>query len=271
MSGGDYGPQREAIDFSTIERIIMYYHVRLDLIRHDGRVDQGACMECSFRFLRKALEMIKRDFGGMAKYWRIEDLTEPTTDIISLESPLHDALLSTHQYIVLTFKDDVKHIEKYDHIQFFIVARDEGERPPQFAFSKEDEAAINEVGQSQRTFVDIFENPIDINCVASINCRYDKWKAFGGRERDLFKGMVVQEKSGVLSLVFAGESKRGGSVSLGMERIDKTMIENVIPSIRDGHALLGFIVRLTNGDSLSLTFSIKNKRPDQVGRHDVTM
>lgn len=248
----------------------MYYHVRLDMIRHDGRVDQGACMECSFRSLRKALEMIKRDFDVMAKSWRILDLTEQTTDVLSLESPLHEALLSTYQYIVLTFKDEVKLIEKYDHLEFFVVIRDEVEKPPEFAFSEEDELAIDEAGLPQSFFVDLFENPIDINCVTSTNCRCDKWESFSGRKMDVFKGVVVQEKSGDLSLVFAGEYKNGRAVSLGIERIDKTMIENVIPSVRDGHALLGFIVRLTNGDSLYLTFSIKNKMPNRDGQHDET-
>ena len=244
----------------------MYYHIRLDMIRHDGRVDQGACLDGSFRSLHKALEMIKRDFSGMAKYWRIEDLTEPTSDILDLESALHDALLSTHQYIVLTFKDDVNLIERCDHLQFLVAARDENENPPKFAFSVEEELAIDCEGVSQRAFVDLFENPIDVTCVDRIDYLY-KSESFKGMRKELFRGIVIKEKSGGVCLVFAGENMSERPISLGVERVDKTMIEKIHPSTPDGTALHGFIVRLINGDSLYLTFSIKSMNPTCGGKH----
>ena len=59
-----------------------------------------------------------------------------------LENELKVALESTYQFIVMTFKDGVSAIEKYDHYEFFIVMRDETERPPTFSFSENDEASI---------------------------------------------------------------------------------------------------------------------------------
>ena len=235
----------------------MYYYIRLDIIRHDGRVDQGACLEGSFRSLHKALEMVNRDFGGMAKYWRIEDLTEPTADILDLESTLHEALLSTHQYIVLTFKEDIKLVEKCDHLQFLIAIRDENKIPPKFAFSEEEEMSIDGEDVPHRTFVDLFENPIDVNCVDRIDYLY-KSESSRGMKNEFFRGIVIKEKSGGVYLIFAGENERERPISLGVERVDKTMIEKILPSTPDGTALHGFIVRLINGDSLYLTFSIKH-------------
>ena len=120
----------------------MYYHVRLDKIFHDGCIDMDARIEWDFRSLKKALAMIGREFGADAACWRIQDLTDRTLDIMRLENELKVALGSSYQFIVMTFKDGVSAIEKYDHYEFFIVMRDEAERPPTFAFSEADEASI---------------------------------------------------------------------------------------------------------------------------------
>ena len=120
----------------------MYYHVRLDKIFHDGCTDMDARIEWDFRSLKKALAMIGREFGADAACWRIQDLTDRTLDIMRLENELKVALGSSYQFIVMTFKDGVSAIEKYDHYEFFIVMRDEAERPPTFAFSEADEASI---------------------------------------------------------------------------------------------------------------------------------
>ena len=120
----------------------MYYHVRLDKILHDGCTDMDARVEWDFRSLKKALAMIGRDFGADAACWRIQDLTDRTLDVMRLESDLKVALESTYQFIVMTFKDGVSTIEKYDHYEFFIVMRDETERPPAFSFSEKDEESI---------------------------------------------------------------------------------------------------------------------------------
>lgn len=120
----------------------MYYHVRLDKILHDGCTDMDARVEWDFRSLKKALAMIGREFGADAACWRIQDLTDRTLDIMRLDNELKVALESTYQFIVMTFKDGVSAIEKYDHYEFFIVMRDETERPPTFSFSETDEASI---------------------------------------------------------------------------------------------------------------------------------
>ena len=49
---------------------------------------------------------------------------------------------NTYQTVILTFKDGVSEIEKYDHYDFFFVIRDEAERPPKYSFSEDDESAI---------------------------------------------------------------------------------------------------------------------------------
>ena len=120
----------------------MYYHVRLDKILHDGCTDMDARVEWDFRSLKKALAMIGREFGADAACWRIQDLTDRTLDIMRLENELKVALESTYQFMVMTFKDGVSAIEKYDHYEFFIVMRDETERSPTFSFSETDEASI---------------------------------------------------------------------------------------------------------------------------------
>ena len=120
----------------------MYYHVRIDKMFHNGRTDIDARVEWDFRSLKKALAMIGREFGADAACWRIQDITDRTLDIMRLENELKVALESTYQFIVMTFKDGVPTIEKYDHYEFFIVMRDETERPPTFSFSETDEASI---------------------------------------------------------------------------------------------------------------------------------
>ena len=120
----------------------MYYHVRLDKIFHDGCTDMDSRIEWDLRSLEKALAMIGREFGADAACWRIHDITDRTLDIMRLENELKVALESTYQFIVMTFKDGVSAIEKYDHYEFFIVMRDEIERPPTFSFSENDEASI---------------------------------------------------------------------------------------------------------------------------------
>ena len=120
----------------------MYYHVRLDKTFHNGCTDMDSRIEWDFRSLKKALAMIGREFGADAACWRIQDITDRTLDIMRLENELKVALESTYQFIVMTFKDGVSAIEKYDHYEFFIVMRDETERPPTFSFSENDEASI---------------------------------------------------------------------------------------------------------------------------------
>ena len=120
----------------------MYYHVRLDKIFHDGCTDMDSRIEWDLRSLEKALAMIGREFGADAACWRIQDISDRTLDIMRLENELKVALESTYQFIVMTFKDGVSAIEKYDHYEFFIVMRDEIERPPTFSFSENDEASI---------------------------------------------------------------------------------------------------------------------------------
>lgn len=82
----------------------MYYHIRLDKIKHDACTDMDARRVWDFRSLHAALEMIKREFGSMAQSWSICDLTEQTEDIFKLEPILEKALPSVHQYLVMLFR-----------------------------------------------------------------------------------------------------------------------------------------------------------------------
>ena len=149
----------------------MYYHVRLDKIFHDGCTDMDARIEWDFRSLKKALAMIGREFGADAACWRIHDITDRTLDIMRLENDLKVALESTYQFIVMTFKDGVSAIEKYDHYEFFIVMRDETERPPTFSFSENDEASIT---APEVVFEpDVRKDLVDILCSFDITDKFD--------------------------------------------------------------------------------------------------
>lgn len=108
----------------------MYYHIRLDKIKHDACTDMDARRVWDFRSLHAALEMIKREFGAMAQSWSICDLTEQTEDIFKLEPILEKALPSVYQYLVMLFKEGESAAEKYNHYEFFVSLRDENERPP---------------------------------------------------------------------------------------------------------------------------------------------
>jgi len=120
----------------------MYYHIRLGKFYHGGGEDMSARMEWDFRSLDKALAFVKRDFGLEARAWRVEDLTERKNDLMALEKVLAGALESEYQYVIMSFKDGSALAQKYDHYQFFITIRDEGEQPAAFSFSEADEAAI---------------------------------------------------------------------------------------------------------------------------------
>lgn len=224
----------------------MYYHVRVDMVCHDGRINLEARVEWDFRSLHKSLELVKREFGGVAKDWRIQDLTERKRDVLELESVLADALLSTHQYIVLTFKDDTKIAKEYDHVELFVEARDESEWPPRFSFTAEDELAIDGAKLKQHSFVDLYNDPIDSDAVTAILPLYDE-------KLGLFKGMVIQLKNGHRIMTFAGIDADEKSFNLGLKGLEKSSVEEILPSTPDGKMLHGFIVRLNTGLSLYLT------------------
>lgn len=223
----------------------MYYHVRLDKILHDGRTDLESRIEWDFRSLGKALTMIARVFGSAAKCWRIQDLTEPTSDILQLEKGLSVALESTCQFIVLTFKDNIPATKRYDHFEFFVVIRDEDERPPKFAYSAEEEAALSPV-MTDDVFVDLYKHPIVSEQVLSSIPVYDN----DGR---LLFGIAVMLKAGGHFLVVAGVNQRNDEVNLGIRGVEKTKIVKILSSTKDGTDLRGFIVRMASGDSLYLT------------------
>ncbi len=89
--------------------------------------------------------MIARDFGAHSAGWRIQDLQSPEDkrlDIMQLMGALQVALASAPQYVVMTFKDDDPLIEKYDHYEFFVSARDESEGSVNYTYSLEEENAI---------------------------------------------------------------------------------------------------------------------------------
>lgn len=205
---------------------VMYYHVRVDMICHDGRIDMDARAEWDFRSLHKVLELIKRKFGDVAKDRRIQDLTERKRDVLELEPVLAGALLSSCQCIILSVKDGAKSVKEYDHVEFFVVARDESEQPPKFSFSDEDELAIDGVKSEQHSFVDLYKDPIDSDAVTEIFPLYDE-------KLGLFKGMVIQLKNGHRFMAFAGNDTDEKSFNLGLKGIDKSSVEKVLPSTPD--------------------------------------
>lgn len=223
----------------------MYYHVRLDKILRDGRTDLKSRIRWDFRSLGKALTMIEKVFGSAAKCWRIQDLTEPTTDILQLEKGLNVALESTYQFIVLTFKDDIPATKRYDHFEFFVVIRDEGEHPPKFAFSAEEEVALSPV-VTDDVFVDLYKHPLASKQVLSNIPVYDN-------DEMLLSGIAVMLKAGGHFLVVAGVNQLNDEVNLGIRGIEKAKIEKILSSTKDGTDLRGFIVRLMSGGSLYLT------------------
>ena len=101
------------------------------------------------------------------------------------------ALESTYQFIVMTFKDGVSAIEKYDHYEFFIVMRDEAEYPPTFSFSEKDEASITapevvfepDVRRSIADILRSFEMDEDFDVVG--NAIDGIILAYGGDENDV--------------------------------------------------------------------------------------
>ena len=101
------------------------------------------------------------------------------------------ALESTYQFIVMTFKDGVSAIEKYDHYEFFIVMRDETERHPTFSFSETDEASITarevvfepDVRRSIADILRSFEMDEDFDVVG--NAIDGIILAYGGDENDV--------------------------------------------------------------------------------------
>ena len=64
--------------------------------------------------------MIGRDYGMDAAGWRIQDLTEPMSNIMLLENDMRVALESSHQFVVMTFKDASPALKKYDHYEFLL-------------------------------------------------------------------------------------------------------------------------------------------------------
>ena len=224
----------------------MYYHVRLDKILHNGRTDIGARVELDFRSLAKALATIMRCFGAEAINWHIQDLTERVADIMQLESDLRVALESTHQYIVMTLKDDSPVLEKYDHFEFFVVRRDEREIAPNFTFSEEYEVAIESSATERSKMVDLYKEPIDANLVSSFAPVYDNLHG-------LFCGMAIMLKDGTHFVVIAGINNHEESFNLGVKGLNKGLVMKILPSTPDGVHLHGFIVRLKSGDSLYLT------------------
>lgn len=224
----------------------MYYHIRIDKIKHDGRTDMDARFRWDFRSLNKALAMISSTFGGAAKCWRIQDLTERTPDIMQLENDLRVALESTYQFIVMTFKDCIPATDKYDHFEFFVVKRDEAEYPPKFSYTEKEENAISPCATSNRVFVDLYKHPIDAKVVSYVTPIYDN-------EKDVFSGMAIMFKNGDYFLVVAGIDQDEEQLNLGAKGIDKFLIDKILPSTPNGTDLHGFIVRLKNGNSLYLT------------------
>lgn len=121
----------------------MYYHFRIDKIQHDGRVDEATQVEWDFRSLHQGLIFLRRDFGADALGWRIEDLTDRSAELLMQARPLAEALESSHQYLIMTLRNDSAFAERYDHFRFFVSERDESEYAPSFTYSEGDELAIS--------------------------------------------------------------------------------------------------------------------------------
>ena len=227
----------------------MYYHIRWDRVRHNGKSVLDPFRGWSFRSLRNALNAIRRTYGDLAKYWRIEYLTDPTTDLMSLEETLKDALLSTHQFIILTFKDDCPAIDQYDHYEFFVCVRDEKEKSPTFAFPEDKESeAVVQVDQC----INLDEHPIIISWIRPESVLY-------GKEKGVCNGIAVQLIDGGILFVSAGKDDKGNEVDLnghGIEASEVSKVDAIKPQTPSFIEIsTGFLMCLKSGDKLTLNIA----------------
>lgn len=231
----------------------MYYHIRLDPIFHDGRADMNTRIEWDFRTLEKALTMIGRDFGIGAACWYIQHLSEsePTKNIMHLDKALRFALESTHQSIVMYFNETLPLQQRYDHFEFFVVLRDEIERPPAFSFTEEEEAAMQPSRDNGYSMLDLYNPPIDATRVESWQLQWDDiLNAFIGVKITLKDGGRICAPYGV-------NQKRKTHLFDGRFcRIDKTQIAQALPVITNEPALHGFTIRLTSGETWCIPLGV---------------
>lgn len=122
----------------------MYFHIRLDKILYEGHTDMDARIAWNFRSLGKALAMVGRDFRHLAQGWRIEYITENVDDPMLLLPVLQKVTEDGYQTVVMPIRNGCAESERYDHYEFFVVARDETERPPDYSYSEEEESSILE-------------------------------------------------------------------------------------------------------------------------------
>ncbi len=224
----------------------MYYHVCLNKIFHNGRVDMGEQVGWDFHSLTEALVMIERDFGTDAVCWRIQDLTEKTPNIMQLEADLRVALESTHQYVVMTFKDGVSTLAQYDHYEFCMTVRDEAEHPMSSTLMEEVKS-IKMDSKSREDFMDLQKGPVTASQYRSHVNIFDNTDGS-------FHGVVVVLKDGNHIVVFAGENEDKVHVNLRTQGgIAKGLVRRVLPSVSPENGIRGFRIQMVTGERIYLT------------------
>ncbi len=230
----------------------MYYNIRLDKILPDGRVDMGESIEWDYPVLADALSMLCRKFAGEAASWYIESLPVPTSNLMSLEGILRNALESMHQCLVMTFREGVSASERYDRYAFFVIMRDELIRPPTSLLLEEAKTTATTTKGNKDEFLNLYDDPVPLNIIASdppiciCDSRY-------------FYGLAVVLKNGTHLVVFGGEKQKQECIQeliqLGEQGIDKEMINSHFSRIGKEFGLQGYKTRLASGEILQLTIA----------------
>lgn len=109
---------------------------------YDDIADENAHVRWTVRSLTKGLSMLQYIFSPIAQGWGIRDLTDLEPSIMELEHIIRHLLLTGYCHVDMLLKKGSPELEKYSYYCFFIVSREENERPPTFTFTEEDEAMI---------------------------------------------------------------------------------------------------------------------------------
>ncbi len=224
-----------------------HYHVRMD--KPDFQGDKHGALgvvEKDFRSLNNLLGWMQKEYGQWAIYWQIDGLGGAEDDARKLLPQLQQAVEENWQWVYMVLNESSPDYQKCDTYCFTIARRD-GEPANGFSFTEGDEVALTTTTSNiDNCFVDLYKDPIDANQISSFVPICDS-------DKGVFAGMTIMLKDGGRFLLVAGINQEEEDFNLGVDPVEKSMIKEILPSIPDGKMLHGFIIRLTNGDSLYLT------------------
>ena len=237
-----------AKELSVLERNVpMHYHVRMD--KPDFQGDKNSALgvvEKDFRSLNNLLGWMQKEYGQWAICWQIDGVGSAEDDARKLLPQLQKAVEENWQWVYMVLNEASPDYRKCD-TYCFTVARRNGEPANGFSFTEDDEVMLTKTTSStDNSFVDLYKDPIDANQIASFVPVWDNAEG-------VFAGMAIMLKDGGHFLLIAGINQSEEDFNLGVEGVTKSMIAKILPSTPDGRMLHGFIIRLTNGESLYLT------------------